>query len=219
MLLSNYNLKSDVLVFKPSNETLGVFENSGVATGWTIEIPPAANDLNYDTITDIKLILYFTARYDSIIADIVRAKLPKTDTRSAVYPIRFLFPDEFFHFKDTGELNFSIGPEDFPYHQIDQVLKNFAIRITTESGTTPANIQLQVSTGAHPGEVGVITGPDGTVKSENTDPANSLNVFLESKAADDWHVEIAPTENPELNLKQINDVFLFIEYEFKYRGM
>src|SRR5262249_29248971 len=124
LFLSNYSPRQDVVVFQPDQRVLDVFENCGVATGWTLEIPPAANDINYQTIADVKMIIYYTAQFDTLLETKIKAGLPKTGEKNTVIPFRILFPDEYFTFIDTGELRFKLLASDFAYNEINLLVKN-----------------------------------------------------------------------------------------------
>jgi len=59
MVLSSYQFRREVVVFQPSEELLGLFENLGPQGDWTLEVPRSGNDLDYQSISDVKLAMYF----------------------------------------------------------------------------------------------------------------------------------------------------------------
>ena len=61
MVLSSYQFRRDLVVFQPSDELLGLFENNGPQADWTLTIPRSANNLDYSSIADITFVVYFDA--------------------------------------------------------------------------------------------------------------------------------------------------------------
>jgi hypothetical protein len=186
---------------------LDVFEHCGVATGWTLEIPPSANDVNYQTITDVKLIVYYTAQHSEELEQQIKVDLPATGENSTAIPFRLLFPDEFFSFLDTGDLQFRLRDTDFAFNQTQLKVKSVALLVATHPGTSQAGITVHL---AH----------DGDEATTQTD-ANGMvapDAFVGSPLSSPWTIGVADGDNPGLDRSQIRDLFLFLEYEFTYRS-
>ena len=79
-MLSLYDMRRDGFVFTSEDPELKLFENSGVASGWTLEIPPDNNDLNYAAISNIHLTFYYDTFYSKAIEYRVRAELAAAGT-------------------------------------------------------------------------------------------------------------------------------------------
>ena len=76
------------------------FEDLGVETQWTLELPRGNNRFNFDTIADVLLTIEYTAEYSSD----YEARLRKERQDVEVYedtavPLRFQFPDLWYHLK------------------------------------------------------------------------------------------------------------------------
>jgi hypothetical protein len=217
MFLSNYSPRADVIIFQPDEKVLGVFENCGVATGWTIEILPNANDLDYQTISDIKMIVYYTAQFDVLLEKKIKALLPPTGENSTVLPFRLLFPDEFFGFLDSGQLNFSLFSSDFAFNQTDLKVLNVALRVVMEEGISAQGRTFEMTLDGATGKAATNAG--GIIKSDTTIAANPLNTLIGKEVAKNWSIKLPDADNPGLDKTKIKDLFLFIEYSFKYKGM
>jgi hypothetical protein len=101
----------------PGDPMLLPFEGSGVATGWTLSMPRAANPLlNFETMMDVLLTIDYTALEDPAYRDQVRAALGPRRSWNAVFSLRQKFPDLWYHvnnprFDATGEAIFEFRTE------------------------------------------------------------------------------------------------------------
>lgn len=216
MFVSQYNVRQDFGIFPPDSKMLGVFEHCGVATSWAFELPPSSNDLNYQTISDVKVIMYYTARHDRLLESKIRSKLPKKGQSSMAIPFRVLFPDEFFAFLDTGELSFELAAADLPYNEKNHSIKGLAVKVSTEQGTSAKGITIElVHDNSTSGKKA--TDKDGMVRLDKDEASNPLNAFEGKELTAPWTVRISKDNNPGLALKKIRDLFMFAEYAFDYR--
>jgi len=69
LALSEYTLRGDAYVFRADARELGLFEGHGVATTWEIDLPRGSNNLDYRLISDVQLVLYYTARHSDTLRD------------------------------------------------------------------------------------------------------------------------------------------------------
>ncbi|HLL77835.1 MAG TPA: hypothetical protein VK421_21440 [Pyrinomonadaceae bacterium] len=228
MMLSNYSLKGDAVVFRPSEETSGVFEDGGVATAWTLEVPPDSNDLNYQSVSDIKLVLYYESYHDPLLEKAVRQALPATGRWSRGFSLRFNHPDAFFLLIEQATTGFDIRAGDFPYNQLNVTVERLAVYVIPEAGFSAAGVEISVAKDAG-GAATVTTGADGTVSSDPGDAAAVLNGFHEKSPVDHWTVALEPAANPQLFLEEpagsgvmrvqgIRDIILVVDYRYDVRG-
>lgn len=216
LYLSNYSPRADIVVFQPDQRVLDVFENCGVATSWTLDIPMAANDLNYQTISDVKMIVYYTAQYDQLLENNIRATLPKTGAKNMALPFRIVFPDEYYRFIDTGELKCLLQATDFAYNETKQMVKNISLKVVT-AGMPANNLKFTVQQEAISAKA--VTDADGVIKSNKADAANPLNAFIDKEVNKEWTIQLLDADNPGLDRSKIRDLFLFLEYSFTYKGL
>jgi hypothetical protein len=217
LFLSNYNPRQDLVIFQPDTRVLDVFENCGIATGWTLEIPVSANDLNYETISDVKMIVYYTAQYSASLENQIRPQLPKTGEKSSVFPFRLLFPDEYFGFIDNGELKFNLYSSDFAFNETEHKVKNVSVKIVMEEGTSAENLKFNIQQGTL--SAAASTDINGIIKSDKNDNTNPLNIFIEKEVCAEWTIRLSESDNAGLDRSKIRDLFFFAEYIFKYKGM
>jgi hypothetical protein len=85
----------------PKEEMLTPFEGQGVATQWIFEMPKHANKIDYNTITDIQILIDYTALDDSFYRDEVLKRLPRRRGALRTFSFRLEFPDALFHLKDS----------------------------------------------------------------------------------------------------------------------
>ncbi|MEV0117662.1 hypothetical protein AB0H77_31235 [Streptomyces sp. NPDC050844] len=215
LFLSDYSPRNDVVVFQPDPRMLEVFEHCGVATGWTLHLPPDANDVNYYTISDVKMIIYYTAQHSEELEAQVRASLPARGANSTSIPVRLLFPDQFFGFFDTGTLTVALRDSDFAYNQTDLTVTGLAVQLSTQPGTSAEGVTLQIGQQGVDGSA--FTDATGLVRADAADPANPLNVLLGGKVARPWTITVPEAENPDFVRSGVRDIFLFLEYRFTYR--
>jgi tetratricopeptide (TPR) repeat protein len=229
MLLSSFSLKGDAVVFRPSEETLGVFEGSGVATAWTLEIPVESNDLNYQSISDIKLVLYYDAYHDPLLEAAIRQSLPGTGQWSRGFSLRFNYPDAFFLLIERATTDFEIQVRDFPYNHLNVQVQRLAVYVIAEAGFPAAGVKLVLTNETAELSAAVTTGADGTVTSDPADATAALNVFHDHSPLGHWTVALDPEANPELfreepagsgvmRVQGVRDIVLVMDYEYDVRG-
>jgi len=84
----------------PKEEMLNPFEGNGVAAQWIFEMPKHANQIDFNTITDIQILVDYTALDDPLYRNEVLNRLPRI--RTAIRPYSFCaeLSDACFHLKD-----------------------------------------------------------------------------------------------------------------------
>ena len=95
LVLSDYGVRNDDLLYRGNADALRIFEGAGVASSWHLEIPKATNDIDYGALTDVRLIFYYDARYDGTLKSRVLshlAALPGVTQRARGLPLAWLYP-------------------------------------------------------------------------------------------------------------------------------
>src|SRR5581483_8992410 len=96
LVISDYNLQTDALLVQQDQRMRRIFEGAGLASHWTLALPPELNDIDYESILDVRLTFVYTARFDP---DLRTRVLQDLATRAALearvkpLPLRWLFPD------------------------------------------------------------------------------------------------------------------------------
>ncbi|MBV9110659.1 MAG: hypothetical protein JO306_14710, partial [Gemmatimonadetes bacterium] len=112
LALSEYTLRNDAFVFRADPRMHGLFEGHGVATTWLLDLPRRSNNLDYRLITDVRLILYYSATYDQALHDRVLVAAPKPGelSHSRSLLLRFDFPEVWYTLLDSGAATFTVTP-------------------------------------------------------------------------------------------------------------
>ncbi|SDZ84294.1 YD repeat-containing protein [Nitrosospira multiformis] len=121
LLLSQYRIAADAVIFTPDVEMLGIFEHSPVSTSWVFELNPATNDIILNYITDVKLVIYYESFFDPNLKPRVLEELAVTQVNAGrrTVALRYELFDEFFAFQDTGEVTFTLRSTMLPFYHLD----------------------------------------------------------------------------------------------------
>jgi hypothetical protein len=224
MVLSEYRVRNDALIFPADPRKLKLFEGAGVESTWVVDLPRVSNDVDYRAISDIRLTFYCKAKHDRDLEAAVRAQLaalPGSQQAGRLIPLRWTFPDAFFHFQDTGLLAFSLTPLDFPYNVVDPQIRQVGVVVVTDPGVNPAGWQVRLQVPAAANTIVAPVTAGGTVIAENGHPWQPLKT---GNAVGDYIVELRADENPglvvdgRLQLGTIQNVVLILEYNYTPRA-
>jgi hypothetical protein len=118
------------------------FEGLGVETQWTLELPRANNRFNFDTIADVQLTIDYTAEHSREYQVIQQAERATEDVFEDVsLPLRFLFPDLWYHLKNHRE----DATGAFPTFQFKFHLPRAAVAPNLADPITVAHLTMLVS--------------------------------------------------------------------------
>ncbi|WP_345801295.1 hypothetical protein AAIB33_17840 [Microbacterium sp. AZCO] len=216
MVLSQFDLRADALVFPFSPNDLRLFENNGVATSWQLELPAAANDFDLSDIVDVHIGLYYDGFFDPTLETQVRAALPTTGSASRAVSMAMSFPDELFYLVNKGEGELTIDASLFAANQRNAVRTSASVKITGSGG---GGVSLTL-TSANAGEMSLTTDADGVA--DDSAAASPLRALRGKSALDVLTVTISAADNPglvtdgALDPDKLGDVLVFFEYTFDY---
>jgi hypothetical protein len=100
------------------DELLLPFEGSGVETAWTLELAPAANAFDFETLVDVFMTIRYTALEDGGYRDRVLKQLGADSTGKVAvdgqifFSARNQFPDQWYHFQNP---RFLADPTKYGY--------------------------------------------------------------------------------------------------------
>jgi hypothetical protein len=223
LVLSEYRIKPDAIVFPADPNRLKIFEGAGVAGTWELELPPSANDLNFRTVTDVRLVFYYRAKYDSILAANMKAQvaaLAGVTQRSRNLALRYIYPDLFFGFQETGQLAFTLTPLDFPFNEVDPQITQLALVLVTDPGVNPNGWTVRLGTPGNAGTVPAQADAQGQIVAE---PGHPWQPLTGDTALGDYLIEVRANENPALvtggvlNLRPIRNIVLLLTYDYTPR--
>ncbi|MGQ0570142.1 MAG: hypothetical protein ACT4P5_11570 [Armatimonadota bacterium] len=214
MILSGFRLRRDLVLYRADPMRLGLFENSGVAASWRLELPMATNDVDFATISDVRLVLYFYCLHDRDLEATIRATFPANDEAAQSFSARLHAPDEFFAFgappDGSNTMTFSLNPRVFPYNQLNRASTRVGIQVLRNSASGRAepfpNVALTVSMAGQSGS--------GTTDANGVLSSDGALAPLLNRPLGDVRVEFtgAPQDRSD-----VNDVFVLLNYRFDYR--
>ena len=225
LVLSDYQVRQDALLATTDARMLRIFQGAGVASSWHLELPKDVNDLDFGSLLDVRLVFYYKARFDPDLAARVTTELatrPGFVSRQRALPLRWLYPDAFFAFQDTGQLSFSLGRADFRTNETVPVLESVGLLVVTD-GSVPANgLVLSVATPAVP--AGASGTTDGTGAIGSAAAGNPFAALSGGTALGPYVVGLAAAQNPalapggKLDLGPIVNLSLLMGYSFTPRS-
>lgn len=237
LVLSSYDIRRDQLIFPPETEIREVFEGFGPSGLWRLEIPKNINDVDYRTIADVKLVLYFDAHYHQdlekkmvgyydtvknvwvkgLIQDYEEEKAKgKQLDRIAMFSLRQHFPDEFFGFtgffgSTDGEVSFELLDGDFPLYMTDKKVKKVIVRAVHRDGRGLDNINMEIkklTNTTHQFQLQKTTLPDGYTEDLKTSAISVLGPSERVPIVGTWSIKLA-------DFSEVHDLLVFFMYEYK----
>ena len=220
-ILSDFDVRVDALVDKADPRQLGIFEGAGLASTWTLALPPEVNELDFNSLLDVRLTFTYRARFDPELRSSVVTELagrPSIDQRQRPFPLRWVFADAFFAFYANGVLDFALGTGDFAATETKPVLTDLSLVAATTPHAKAGGVVLTVTApGAAP--ISVTTAADGTV------PASALAGGVTGQSAiGRYRIELDAADNPgwvtggALDLSAFDNIALVVGYSFTPRG-
>ena len=218
LVLSDWTARQDTLLSGDDRRKLRVFEGAGLVSSWRLAFPPAVNDLDFGALLDVRLTFYYQARFDPDLADKVTAELatrPGFTSRQRAVPLRWLYPDAFFAFQDTGQLRFTLRRADFPANQTAPRLDSVGVLLATDGSVPAGGLHVGLTTPGKPRAVAV------------TDAAGAVDSFaglVGDTALGDYVIDLSAADDPvlapggTLELGPMVNVVLLFDYSFTPRG-
>src|SRR6185295_7293560 len=184
------------------------------------ELPRAINDLDYGALTDVRITFYYKARFDPELRQRVLADLasrPAINAGQRGIPLRWVYPDAFFRFQDTGELTCTLRKQDFRSNETQPLINDIGILIVTDGSVAPGGLKGALSTPGHAPILGT-SDAEGYIGS---DVAGSPWAALTGGSALGSYTFIMTAEdNPalvsggSLDLSPVKNVALILGYSF-----
>ena len=112
------------------SDLLAPFEDTGVDTTWFLELPPAGNPIDFDTLAEVVLTIEYTALTSYELRDRVVKSLPRRWSGDLSYSVRRDFPDVWYELSNPSgvgenEIELILDTRGFPAgisnHSIDEI--------------------------------------------------------------------------------------------------
>ncbi|MFQ5650692.1 MAG: hypothetical protein ACE5IY_12185 [bacterium] len=221
LVLSKYDLRRDGVIFPAEVEVRETFEDFGLGGVWKLELPKNLNDVDYRTIADVQVILYFDAFYDAELENKVKTLVQKYEheltngkplDRVAMFSLRHHFPDEFFGISG-GAVAFELLHGDFPLYAENKKVKKVIVQAVDKDGRGLQGIGMTIThTGSSGLTINALTGADGF----SSDPTKMSDLPLSDQVAitGAWNIKLTNTAQAS----QVADLIVFIQYEFEEKS-
>jgi hypothetical protein len=234
LVLSKYDIRQDGIIFPADAEVRDTFEDFGVSGLWRLELPKNINDVDYRTIADVQLILYFDAYYDpdlekkvagyydSATKTWVQGLVQKYEEeltggkdldQIAMFSLRQHFPDEFFSISG-GQVDIELLNGDFPYYMDEKRVKKIIVRAVKQDGSGLDGLSIEVSKvkGTLSPLSGITNSKGYAVDTKGyMDPEKSAELPDPEPIVGTWQINFKDTSM----LKDLDDVLVFFMYEYK----
>lgn len=197
LALSEYKTGSDSYIFNTDTSKLKLFEGAGVCGSWKLEIPKYANDLDYNYITDVKIVFYYNSFYNEILAKSVKdnfKQIAAINRRSKIIPLNYSFPDSFYYFQENGVFGFNLDESFFPYSESNFKISSMSLIVKKPDATVPV-LNINLGTPSHPQTIKAANDSDGKV---SITPNHPWKVFLGGDVLGKYVIEVKKEENPSL---------------------
>lgn len=198
LILSDYSARQDALLLRSDQRILSIFQGAGLASPWRLEIPKAINDIDYGALTDVRITFYYKARYDPDLKERVISELasrPGINYRQLGVPLRWVYPDSFFHFQDSGDLVIELSPDDFRLNERNPVINDIGVIVTTDGSILPANLNVSLTT---PTNAAVSARTDTSGSIDSSVSGNPWAQLINSTAIGKYIISLKGTDNPDL---------------------
>jgi receptor-binding and translocation channel-forming TcA subunit of Tc toxin len=223
LILSDSSVRQDALLESTDTRQLRLFQGAGLASSWRLELPMAVNDLDYGALLDVRLTFYYKARYDAGLAARVTsqlATLPGFTSRQRAIPLRWLYPDAFFSFQDTGTLAMTLRARDFPHNETNAVLDTVGVLVATDGSVAASGLVVGLAT---PGKAAVTATTDASGAADSSTAGSPYAALAGGALLGDYAVTLAAADNAglapggNLDLSPVVNVVLLLAYTFTPR--
>lgn len=221
MALSEFTVRGDAFVYRMDPRMHGLFEGQGVATTWELELPRRSNDLDYRLITDVRLVIYYNARFDQALKDSVLTR-PAVDgelvhVRDLL--LRYDFPEAWYGFLDTGQMNFDLTERYLPRNETNFHTDKVSLRLLLAEGVPPQDVSVTLKL---PGKAAVTADTDAN-GGIGTAPGNDLEGKMGGALPGTWELSVKPKvgsplldEDGKLKGDLIEQVAIISQYRFDW---
>ncbi|MBC7575088.1 MAG: hypothetical protein H7244_12240 [Herminiimonas sp.] len=217
LVLSDYFARQDALIVPHDTRMSKIFQGAGLASTWRLELPKAINDIDYGALTDIRLTFYYKARFDPDLHGRVLEQLsarPGVHARQRGIPLRWIYPDAFFHFQDSGELRITLRAGDFRHNEKMPQLVDIGMLVSCDGRISASGLKIGLRTPGHAAPVAASTDADGAIPAG--DPAWAP--LVGASALGEYIITLSDADNPALNgpakRAPIVNIALIIGYAF-----
>jgi hypothetical protein len=223
LVISDYAERQDALLLSNDQRMMRIFQGAGLASTWILELPKAVNDINYDALTDVRLVFYYKARFDPDLRARVLTQLasrPGINARERGIPLRWIYPDAFYRFQDTGTLAFSLRASDFRSNETNPIITSIGVLVVTDGSVAGSGLRVALAT---PTQAAVTAQTDATGDFVSA-AGNAWAPLAAGSAVGNYAISLSAADNPtlvldgRLTLTPIVNIVLVLGYSFTPRA-
>lgn len=223
LVISDYAERQDALLLSTDQRMMRVFQGAGLASTWTLELPKAVNDFDFDTLTDVRLTFYYKARFDPELRTRVLTQLasrPGINARERGIPLRWIYPDAFYRFQDTGTLGFALRASDFRRNETSPIITSIGVLVATDGSVAPSGLNVALAT---PTQAAVTAQTDAAGAFVSA-AGNAWAPLAAGSAVGNYAISINAADNPglvvdgQLTLTPIVNIALILGYSYTPRS-
>jgi hypothetical protein len=207
-------------------ELLAHFEGGGVATRWFLEIPAAANTLDFGSLADVIVTIEYTALFDAYLkAKTIKGMSPVV-SRERVFSMRYEFPDAWYELHNPDldatplETEFKITRGDFPPNIANPRMTQISLSVRQKNGAATA-LDIAFLGFAIEGSTNFVGGASqtdatGISSTRRTNGSAWLPIVTAPNngvTSGTWRLQFDPTHRPLFVGQEIEDILLGISFE------
>jgi len=220
LVLSDYAVRVDSQMVPTDARIMGIFQGAGLVSSWQLEIPREINDIDYGALLDVRVTFFYKARYDPDLHQAVLDELasrPGIVSRQRGLQLRWIYPDAFFRFQDTGTLTFSQAVQDFASNETAPVITAIGVVIATDGTVSPQGLTVRLTT---PGKTEIAASADANGVIDSGATGSPWTALLGGSALGDYSLAMTAADNPglvsggNLQLSPIVNIALVMGYTF-----
>ena len=224
LVLSDYAPGTDALLYTPDTRMGAIFSGAGVVSSWQLNVPKEINDIDYGALLDVTITFLYEARFDPQLASRVQAQLasnPGTNSLQRGIPIRWVYPDLFFSFIQTGELTLTLAAGDFPVNQTMPQLTSVGLQLSTSAPQAASGITFSLATPGNATAAKAATDANGSISSLTA--GSAWAPLATGSALGGYSLSVTAADNPALagqgtlDLSGIQNVALVLTYTYTPR--
>jgi len=206
LALSPYSLARDSLLLTPNPEMRPLFAGASVASGWTLEVSPSANDVDLRNIFDARLVLFFECLFDEGLF-LKDSQPPPATTfkRTRGLHLRFGFPDAYFTLRQQGTATLTLDARDFPFNQRQPLINALALAAVPVNGASLSGVGVSFTP---PGAANPI---QLTFDNSNTIPRKNIPITGTPSAFGDYRFQFGADGVKD----KLADLILIMDYTFQ----
>jgi hypothetical protein len=224
LVLSDYSPATDALLYTPDTRMGAIFSGAGVVSSWQLDVPKEINDIDYGALLDVTITFLYEARFDPQLAARVQTQLasnPGTASLQRGIPIRWVYPDLFFNFIQTGELTLSLAASDFPVNQTKPQLTSVGLQVSTSAPLAASGITFSLATPGNTTAAKAASDANGAINSLTA--GSTWAPLATGSALGAYTLSVTAADNPALaskgtlDLSGVQNVALVLTYTYTPR--